>query len=53
MYFMSSTKKVCNEEAHCHAVNEADLMWEERGGAGPMSEQLKPQLRRLSRRENC
>ena len=41
MYFMSSAKKVCYEETCCHAVNESDLMWRERGGVGPMDEQLK------------
>jgi len=27
---MSSAKKVCNEEARCHAMNESVLMWRER-----------------------
>jgi len=31
----SRGKKVCNEEARCHAVNESVLMWKERGRGGP------------------
>jgi len=46
---MSSAKKVCNEEARCHAVNESVLMWRERReGVGPMDEQLYLRAKMLS-----
>jgi len=46
---MSSAKKVCNEEARYHDVNESDIKWRERGRGGPYGRRTKATTKPLQK----